>query len=92
MTSATIEAQAIGAVARVLSEWNPLGQGAKSYADLDGYRSEAIDILFELQMRSSRRHAARIVMEVLNQAFHLSLTTQECAAATARILAILDGK
>lgn len=87
-----MEEKTITAVAKVLSDWNPLGPAAKTYADLNDYRTEAINIIFELQIRSSRRYAERIVMEVLNQAFHLSLTAQECAALTAKILAILDAR
>ena len=87
-----MEEESIDAVAKVLSDWNPLGIAAGDDADLNGYRAEAIDILFELQMQSARRHAERIVMNVLNQAFYLSLTAQECAAPAARIVAILDGK
>ncbi|HSQ03603.1 MAG TPA: hypothetical protein VLN59_06200 [Burkholderiales bacterium] len=87
-----MEQKAINAVAGILSEWNPLGPGAHTYADLNGYRNEAIEILFELQIRSSRRHAERIVMEVLNQAFHLSLSAQDCTAVTTRILAILESR
>lgn len=37
--------QKIEAVARVLLEWNPLGDDAQRVHDLDGYRTEAIDIL-----------------------------------------------
>jgi hypothetical protein len=85
-----VDETAINAVAAILSEWNPLGSSAENYADLDGYRNEAVNILFELQIRSSRRHAERIVMDVLNQAFDLSLTLEECTAASTRILAILD--
>ena len=32
-------------VAEVLSEWNPLGNEARNIPDLDGYRTEAIDII-----------------------------------------------
>jgi hypothetical protein len=85
-----MEQKAINAVAGILAEWNPLGPGAHTYADLNGYRNEAVEILFELQMRSVRRHAARIVMEVINQAFHLSLTVQDCTAVTTKILAVLE--
>jgi hypothetical protein len=38
----------ISEVAKVLSEWNPLGDDAERVNDLDGYKTESIDILFEL--------------------------------------------
>ena len=58
-----MEEKTITAVAKVLSDWNPLGPAAKTYADLNDYRTEATNIIFELQIRSSRRYAERIVME-----------------------------
>ena len=36
-------------VAEVLSEWNPLGNEARNIPDLDGYRTEAIDIIGNYQ-------------------------------------------
>ncbi|MBP8283325.1 MAG: hypothetical protein KAX46_05350 [Chromatiaceae bacterium] len=39
----------ITAVANVLAQWNPLGEGAKNVEDLDGYRVEAADIIFGLK-------------------------------------------
>ncbi len=62
----------------LLTTWNPLGDKAKTIRDLDNYRTEAIDILFNLQMAGPNASAARIVQKVLSQAFDLSLTLEEC--------------
>jgi hypothetical protein len=82
----------ITAVASVLAQWNPLGEGAKNVADLDGYRVEATDIIFGLKVRGNSVKAERFVMDVLNQAFDLSLTPQSCIAPAQAISAILGRK
>ncbi len=79
----------ITAVANVLARWNPLGEGASNVADLDGYRVEATDIIFGLNVRGNSVKPERIVMEVLNQAFDLSLTPQSCIVPAQEITAIL---
>jgi len=63
----------------LLTTWNPLGDKAKTIGDLDNYRTEAIDILFNLQLADPSANPARIVQSVLNQAFDLSLSLEECA-------------
>lgn len=62
----------------LLTTWNPLGDKAKTIRDLDNYRTEAIDILFNLQVADPSANPARIVQKVLNQAFDLSLSLEEC--------------
>jgi hypothetical protein len=54
-------------VARVLSEWNPLGDEAGRVPDLDGYRTEAADILFGLYLPDSNRNVTQMVRDVLNE-------------------------
>jgi hypothetical protein len=63
----------------LLTTWNPLGDKAKTIWDLDNYRTEAIDILFNLQLADPSANPARIVQKVLNQAFDLSLSLEDCA-------------
>ena len=65
----------ISEVAKVLSEWNPLGDNAERVNDLDGYKTESVDILFELEMSSmNNAHVRKVVMQVLNEAFDIELT------------------
>ena len=82
----------ITAVANVLVLWNPLGESANNVPDLDDYRVEATDIIFELNVRGKSVKPERIVMEVLNQAFDLSLTPQACIVPAREITAILGRK
>jgi hypothetical protein len=84
--------QKIEAVARVLLEWNPLGDDAQRVHDLDGYRTEAIDIFSEWPERANSKRAARIVMEMLNGALNLSLDLAECSDAAKKISEILNTK
>jgi hypothetical protein len=80
----------IDEVAKILTEWNPLGDDAKKVKDLNGYRTEAIDIIFSLQIYKNRTGAENIVSEVLNQAYGLFLTENECIAPTQKILNVLN--
>ena len=77
-------------VAKILTKWNPLGDDAKRIKDLDGYRTEAIDIIFNLKINKSKASAVKSVMGVLNQAFDLYLTKTECVGPTQEILNILN--
>ncbi|MBW1785255.1 MAG: hypothetical protein JRK53_01350 [Deltaproteobacteria bacterium] len=76
--------------AKILNEWNPLGDDANKIKDLDGYRTEATDIIFHLSISKNRANVENIVMEILNQAFDLSLTKSECVGPTQKILAIVN--
>ena len=62
----------------LLATWNPLGDRAMTIGDLNNYRTEAIDILFHLRLVGSSANAAGMVREVMNQAFDLSLSLEEC--------------
>ncbi len=77
-------------VVKILTEWNPLRDNAKKNKDLNGYRTEAIDIIFSLDIYKNRTSAENIVREVLNQAFDLYLTENECIAPTQKILNVLN--
>jgi hypothetical protein len=65
-------------VMQLLVAWNPLGDRMNSIEQLDDYRTEAIDILFHLSLKGPNASPARIVQDVLNEAFDLSLSLEEC--------------
>ena len=75
----------IESVKEILTRWNPLGDEAEAVGDLDNYRTEAIDILAELAMSRPGVRAQVIVQTVLNQAFNLSLTVDDCRQAADEI-------
>jgi hypothetical protein len=76
-------------VAEVLSEWNPLGNKAHKIPDLDGYRTEAIDIIATFRLPFGGATEGSRVMSVLNQAFDLSLSEKDCAEPAMKIAFIL---
>ena len=83
----------ISEVSKVLGEWNPLGEDAERVNDLDGYKTESIDILFELEMSSMNNVRVRkVVMQVLNEAFGIELTENECSDVANSIIGVLSKK
>ena len=85
-----MEKYEIEEVAKILIKWNPLGDDAKTIKDLDGYKTEATDIIFHLNVDKNRTNAVNVIMEVLNQAFDLSLSIKECLGPTQKILNVLN--
>ena len=73
----------------LLTTWNPLGDRAMTIGDLDNDRTEAIDILFHLRLAGPSANSARIVQDVMNQAFDLSLSLQECTDIDREIQAFI---
>jgi hypothetical protein len=84
-----VEEETIARVAAVLAEWNPLGARAHAVIDLDGYRTEAIDMIMVLQLRGRSVAPEETVRDVLNQAFDLTLKSDDCRAHAAKIQAIV---
>ena len=78
-----IQNEQIQKVMEVLTEWNPLGPRASTIGDLDNYRTEAIDILFNLNL--NRNNPAAVVQQVINQAFDLSLSVADCTSVGRKI-------
>ena len=81
--------QQIKQIMEVLSAWNPLGSAANSIKDLDNYKTEASDIHFHASMAGPSTNVAGIVRDVLNEAFNLSLSTEDCSGSGKKIAQIL---
>ena len=79
-------------VAAALVSWNPLGSKASRISDLNGYRTEAIDIISSIGVFGKSKPAAVIVADVLNQAFDLELSESQCEPAAKQISAVVSGK
>ena len=60
-------------VKQLLTDWNPLGERAKQITDLGNYETEAIDILFYLDKKTSVNHINKIMVQVLSEAFNLEI-------------------
>jgi hypothetical protein len=65
-------------VMQLLVTWNPLGSRAHDIEDLNDYRTEAIDILFNVSLRGPNVSSAQIVQYILNEAFDLTLSLEDC--------------
>ena len=82
----------ISEVAKILNEWNPLGDDAAKVQDLDGYKTESIDMLFHIKMSNGKAGVEKVVMQVLNEAFGIELTRNECSDVASRIFHFLSKK
>lgn len=58
-------------VKQILTEWNPLGDHASEVEDLNNYETEAIDILFYLNKKSSVERINKVMVEIVSDAFGL---------------------
>ena len=81
----SIPEEHIQKVMQLLDTWNPLGDRSSSVEDLDNYRTEAIDILFHLDMGEPNDNPTRVVRDVLNEAFGLTLSLDECQDVAQKI-------
>ena len=82
----------IKAVAHSLSRWNPLGDNTSEIPDLDGYRTEAIDIISSLSFFRGKSSTSKAISEVLSQAFGLPLDETSVKNAAEEIESILGAK
>ena len=81
----------IQAVAALLVAWNPLGSKAAQVPDLNGYRTEAIDIISSMSIFGKSKSPSNVVAEVLDQAFGLKLTSAQCEATAKQVMQAVFG-
>ena len=84
-------------VKEILTQWNPLGERASEISDLNDYETEAVDVLFHINIEihfkktdNPKKRIQIIVKEVLNEAFNLWLTDKDCEKASESIYQILN--
>lgn len=82
----------IKAVASSLNQWNPLGENSVKIKDLDGYYTEAIDIISALSLFSGLGTTADVIDKVLSEAFELPLDVNAVKNAAVEIESILRVK
>ena len=87
-----MEESDIKAVAQSLSHWNPLGDSASQISDLDGYRTEAIDIISSHSFFKGKSSISEIINQVLSQAFGLPLDKASVKNVAKEIESILSKK
>ena len=76
-------------VAKILEEWNPLGEKANSIEQLDGYRIEAIDIISTIRIVNGPAKVRESIEQVLTQAFKIQLNEVKLAEAAERVKNVL---
>ena len=83
-------------IKEILTQWNPLGERAIQVSDLNNYETEAVDIMFNIEIevdfkktRDPQKRVKVIVKEVLNEAFNLWLTDEDCMKPSELIYNIL---
>lgn len=82
----------IKAVAFCLERWNPLGDNSVKITDLDGYNTEAIDIISAITLFSGIGTTADVIDRVLSEAFELPLDGNAVKNAANEIESILKTK
>jgi len=86
----SIPEEHIQKVMQLLDTWNPLGDRSRSVEDLNHYRTEAIDILFHLDAGILSDNPTRVVQEILNGAFDLTLSLDECQDGAQKIATCIN--
>ncbi len=76
-------------VAKILDEWNPLGEVANTIEQLDGYRYEAIDILSAISIFHDSNIVKNSIENVLTQAFDIELNEAELIEAAKKVEKLL---
>lgn len=83
-------------IMKILNDWNPLGDHSKQIPDLDKYEPEACDIIYfyddDLQFpkyKDKKTKVLKVVHTIINEAFNLYLTEDECRVPAEKIYNIL---
>lgn len=84
--------ETIKVVAQALAKWNPLGDHADLIPDLEGYRTEAIDIISLISFSSGKVSTAQAISQVLSEAFELPLDDAAVQGGSSEIDEILGMK
>lgn len=89
-----MEEKQIQKVMKILTNWNPLCDEAFDIPDLDNYRTEACDILFHInfQNTNTKPKVITLIKNILNEAFDLILTREDCVDAGSKIYEIVRSK
>lgn len=73
----------------LLTGWNPLGDQAAQISDLNGYETEATDILFHAKKQYSIERISNLIITVLEQAFDLNISESDAKTYAEKVSKIL---
>jgi len=77
-------------VKQLLTEWNPLGKRSVEISDLNNYETEAVDILFLLNKKSSVDYINKLMVKVLAEAFNLEIDLNESYTYAEKLRKIIN--
>lgn len=80
----------VARIAKVLEDWNPLGNTSIQVPDINGYQTEAMDIISGHECFLSELSIVELVQGVLNEAFMLNLSRDDCRQAAEKIHSIIS--
>ncbi len=72
-------------VKQILTQWNPLGSFAANVHDLNNYDTEAKDLAFYIDKKSSVKKIDQVLTEILEQAFNFPLNLEESVLYASKI-------
>ena len=75
---------------QLLTEWNPLGERSVEISDLNNYQTEAVDILFLLNKKSSVAYINKLMVKVLAEAFNLEIDLNESYTYAEKLREIIN--
>lgn len=81
--------QQIIEIAKIIEDWNPLGEAANSIDQLEGYRYEAMDILSTINFTNKKEGIKMAIETVLTQAFKIEIDQSKLIEATMKVKNIL---
>ena len=91
-----MEQETITKVKHVLNDWNPLGKNASKIEDLNEYETEAVDILFYIDLEvttkrpaDAKRQIQRLIKNAIEEAFDIDLIFEDCRIPAEKIYQIL---
>ena len=82
----------INKIKQILTDWNPLGEKASQIEDLENYETEAIDILFYIDRKTSTDRINRIMTQVLSEAFGVYVELGESKKYAKKIRTIINNQ
>ena len=70
--------KSVSEIQKILVEWDPLGDQKSRIPDLNNYKTEATDIDNTIYIfGSDKKSVINIVMQTINQAFNLNLSSED---------------
>jgi len=76
----------------ILTKWNPLGDQASQFDDLENYETEATDILFHVKKRYSVEQISKMIKEVLSQAFGINVNNEKSLTVAKEVHSMINEK